>query len=327
MTASRSDIDLIDRWQRGFPLTERPFAAVGRAAGVDAATVIATLRRLQAAGVLSRIGAVVRPNTLGASTLAAMRVPPERLDAVAAAVSAEPLVTHNYARAHALNLWFVVAGPTPEAVADTLRRIEERTGLACLDLPLLTAYHVDLGFPLSGRMCRRTRREPASPAAYRPERHDRAVLAAMEDGLPLVPCPYSEVGQAIGIDGEEVIGRIAHLLAAGIVARFGCVVRHRALGYRANAMAVWDVPDHLVDATAARFTAHPAVSLCYRRPRRLPHWRFNLFCMVHARTRDDACATIDAINRTADTGGDPQAVLFSTRCFKQRGARFSDGAP
>ncbi len=326
MTTSPSDIDLVDRWQRGFPLTERPFADVGRTAGIDADAVIATFRRLQAAGVLSRIGAVVRPNTLGASTLVAMRVPPERLDTVAEIVSAEPFVTHNYAREHALNLWFVVAGPTPEAVVATLRRIEQQAGIPCLDLPLLTAYHIDLGFALSGGTHRRPARDPTSLAAYRPDRYDRAVLAALEDGLPLVPRPYAEVGEAIGLPGEEVVGRLAHIVAAGIIARFGCVVRHRALGYGANAMAVWDVPDHLVDTTAARFTAHSGVTLCYRRPRRMPDWRFNLFCMVHARTRPDARATIDALNRAADTGRSPQAILFSTRCFKQRGAVFSQGA-
>jgi DNA-binding Lrp family transcriptional regulator len=325
MMASPSDIDLLDRWQRGFPLTERPFAEVGREAGVDESALIAAFRRLQAVGVLSRIGAVVRPNTLGASTLAAMRVPPERLEAVAGIVSAEPFVTHNYARAHVLNLWFVAAGPTREAIAATLRRVEQRTGIACLDLPLLTAYHVDLGFALSGDTQRRARRNPTRAAAYRPDRHDRAVLAAMENGLPLVPHPYCEVGRAVGLAGREVIGRIAHLVEAGIVTRFGCVVRHRPLGYGANAMAVWDVPDPLVDATAAAFTAHPGVTLCYRRPRRLPDWRFNLFCMVHARTRREARASIEALNRAADTGRRPQEILFSTRCFKQRGAVFSRG--
>jgi DNA-binding Lrp family transcriptional regulator len=108
-----------------------------------------------------------------------------------------------------------------------------------------------------------------------------------------------------------------------IISRFGCVVRHRRLGYAANAMAVWDVPDAEVAAVAAVLARHPRVSLCYRRPRRLPDWRYNLFCMVHARTRSDALAVIADLDRAAGEARHPSAVLFSTRCFKQRGARFS----
>jgi hypothetical protein len=98
------------------------------------------------------------------------------------------------------------------------------------------------------------------------------------------------------------------------------------LGYSSNAMVVWDVPDAMVDRVAATFVRHPRVTLCYRRPRRPPVWPYNLFCMVHAKARSDAHAVIDEINLQADTGLMRQAVLFSTRCFKQRGAVFSSFA-
>ena len=107
------------------------------------------LARLQARGLLTRVGAVVRPNTVGASTLAAMSVPSDRLDQVADIVSAEPAVNHNYEREHALNLWFVVTGRDREAVAAALRRIEIATGLEAVELPLEAEYHIDLGFELA----------------------------------------------------------------------------------------------------------------------------------------------------------------------------------
>jgi DNA-binding Lrp family transcriptional regulator len=324
MIPSARDIALIDRWQRDFPLIERPFVEVGREFGRDEMGTIVAFRRLSDAGVISRIGAVVRPNAVGASTLAAMRVPPERLETVARIVSAEPLVNHNYQREHALNLWFVVAGPSREAVSATVERIERHTGLPVLDLPLVKAYHIDLGFSLSENAERRCSRRSATAAAYAPDPRDPALLAAMQDGLPLVPRPYAAVGKAVGVSGDDVVDRIAHLTAAGIVSRFGCVVRHRALGYAANAMAVWDVPDALVDAAAGMFARNPRVTLCYQRPRRLPDWPFKLFCMVHAKTRHEASAVIDDLNRAAHTGHNAQAVLFSVRCFKQRGALFSE---
>lgn len=146
-----TDLDrrLLDRYQRGFPLVPRPYAAMADALGVTEDAVIGALARLRERGMLSRVGAIVRPNTAGASTLAALTVPPERLDEVAAIVSAEPAVNHNYEREHALNLWFVVAGAGREQVAATLRRIEGATGLRAVELPLLSEYRVDLGFGLS----------------------------------------------------------------------------------------------------------------------------------------------------------------------------------
>jgi DNA-binding Lrp family transcriptional regulator len=323
MTPSATEISLIDDWQRDFPLIERPFAEVGRGVGLDEAGTIATFRRLSDAGIIARIGAVVRPHSIGASTLAAVRVPPDRLEAVAATISAEPLVNHNYERTHAINLWFVIAGPQQQAIADTIGRIERSTGLAVLVLPLLQAYHIDLGFGLAGRR-QESRGAPRSVATYCPDALDRAVLAAIEDGLPLVDRPYRDVAQRLGLSEEELLDRLRHMATSGALARFGCVVRHRALGYTANAMAVWNIPDEIVDTVAGQFAKHPSVTLCYRRPRRLPDWPYNLFCMVHAKCRRDAYAAIDDLNLVGETGLNQQAVLFSTRCFKQRGAVFSE---
>ena len=139
---------LLDCYQRGFPLTARPYQEIAREQGCDEKTVIATLSRLQDMGLISRIGAVVTPHRAGWSTLAAMAVPPDRLQAVADLVSALPEVNHNYEREHRLNLWFVVTGKDVEHVSSVLQAIEARTGLAVLDLPMVEAFRLDLGFSL-----------------------------------------------------------------------------------------------------------------------------------------------------------------------------------
>jgi siroheme decarboxylase len=322
MTLGTTELSLIDRWQRNFPLTERPFTLVGNAAGLAEAEAIDRFVRLQEAGVISRIGAVVKPNTVGASTLAAMRVPQQRLEDVAAVVSREPLVNHNYERTHAINLWFVIAGPDTESVAGTISRIERQSGLAVLNLPLLQAYHIDLGFPLAGEGCTRDR-SPGSTAGRQPDSLDRTLLATIEDGLPLVARPYHSIAERLGVGENDVLDRLRQLTLSGVVKRFGCVVRHRTIGYEANAMAVWDIADEDVDDIADLFTSNPSVTLCYRRQRHFG-WPYNLFCMVHAKSRSKAYAAIDDLNLIADTGLNPQAVLFSTRCFKQRGAMLSN---
>ena len=322
MTPTSTELALIDRWQHDFPLVKQPFEVVGRSAALNARETIRVFQRMREHDLISRIGAVVRPNTVGASTLVALQVPPDRLEQVAGIVSSEPLVTHNYEREHPLNLWFVIAGGNAQAIAATIRSIEAQTGLSAIDLPMQRAYHLGLGFPLDAPY---ERKNGASNLAadYCPHPHDRAILAAIEDGLPLVEHPYRAVAEQLGLEEAEVIGRLERLIVVGVVTRFGCVVRHNKLGFNANAMAVWDVHDDMVDAVATTFARHPKVTLCYRRPRRLPLWPYNLFCMVHARSRSEAYAAIDELNLMADTGLNGQAVLFSTRCFKQRGAVFS----
>lgn len=147
-TLDTIDKRLLDEFQRGFPLTARPYAALAKELGVDENEVIDRLRALQDSGAVSRIGAIVAPQCAGWSTLAAMAVPPERLTEVADLVSAYPAVNHNYEREHRLNLWFVVTGPDENSVGDVLRDIQSRTDIAVLDLPMIEAYQLDLGFPL-----------------------------------------------------------------------------------------------------------------------------------------------------------------------------------
>lgn len=150
---------------------------------------------------------------------------------------------------------------------------------------------------------------------------DRALLAALQAGLPLTARPYAALGAPLGLDEGAVLAALDRLCGAeGPVARFGVIVRHRALGYVANAMCVWDVPDALV-GTAGRYLAGlPCVSLCYRRPRRPPDWPYNLFCMIHGKDQDSVRAQV------ADAAQGPlencrHEILFSTRCFKQTAGR------
>lgn len=141
---------LLNEWQRGFPLSPTPYADVARELGVTEAEVLDALARLKSAGAVSRVGAVVRPNTVGVSTLAAMCVPPERLEAVAGLVNGYAEVNHNYEREHRLNLWFVVTAPDAARLQAVLDDIAARSGIEVLAFPLLESYHIDLGFDLCG---------------------------------------------------------------------------------------------------------------------------------------------------------------------------------
>jgi DNA-binding Lrp family transcriptional regulator len=139
---------LLNKFQQGMPLTPSPYADIAKQLGVYETTVLETLKRLQTEGVISRVGAVFRPNRIGASTLAAIAVPAAKLEEVAAIVNEFAEVNHNYEREHRFNLWFVVVAGDEERLQTVLSEIEQRCSYPVLDLPLLNEHFIDLGFDL-----------------------------------------------------------------------------------------------------------------------------------------------------------------------------------
>ncbi len=161
---------------------------------------------------------------------------------------------------------------------------------------------------------------PAEPGPGKPG--DAALIRAIQGGLPLVERPFAAIAAELGLEEGAVIARIRALMAAGAIKRLGVVVRHQELGYGANAMVVWDLPDATVDALGRRIGQRPYVTLCYRRPRRLPTWPYNLFTMIHGRDRAAVLAQVEVIKEDFDLGSVPSEVLFSGQRFKQRGAYY-----
>jgi DNA-binding Lrp family transcriptional regulator len=160
---------------------------------------------------------------------------------------------------------------------------------------------------------------------------DRRLVRATQSGLPLVPRPYHAIAEQLGLDVEEVKRRLGALLAGGVVRRIGAVPNHYALGYTANGMSVWDVADDRVDALGAAVGALDSVSHCYRRPRHLPDWPYNLFAMVHGRTRAEVETKVAAIAALLGEACRAHDVLYSTRILKKTGLRLAreraDAAP
>ena len=313
---------LLNDWQRDFPISARPFEQLGDTVGAGETAILGTLERLQRRGAISRVGAVFAARRLGASTLAALAAPAERLEEIAARISARPEVNHNYQREHRYNLWFVANAADQASLTAALSAIERETGCAVLSMPLEREYHIDLGFDLKSAHKHHTR-IPESPVRE-PDAIEQRLIAALQPGLELVSRPFARLGERVGMSESEVLRRIAGWIEEGLIKRFGVVVRHQELGYRANAMVVFDAPDHDVDRIGRQLAAEASVTLCYRRKRGLPHWPYNLFCMVHGRSREEVQPVIEHLSRLA---GLPAQTLFSTRRFKQCGARYFAESP
>ncbi|MDP3539296.1 MAG: AsnC family transcriptional regulator [Azonexus sp.] len=150
---------------------------------------------------------------------------------------------------------------------------------------------------------------------------DRALIVATQDGLPLVARPYHALAGQLGWSAEEVMRRLQKLLDTGIIRRIGAVPNHYAIGWTANGMTVWDVPDERVDALGAQVGGLEFVTHCYRRPRALPAWPYNLFAMVHGNSREEVRAKAEVIAHLLGENCRANDVLFSTRILKKSGLR------
>jgi len=336
-TLDALDRRIVNTLQRGFPLSPRPYAQAAQALGTDEATLIARLRSLLARGLLTRFGPLFQIERAGGRfVLCACHADAARREAVIAAINAHPEVAHHYERTHDLNLWFVLALEHADAMPAVLARIEADAGVRVLAFPKEREFRVDLYLPVEEA-------PPSAPVSFdappafagdglapadptADPTADRALIRATQAGLPLQPAPYQELAEQLHCTEQAVIARLAAMRARGLLRRIGAVPQHYRLGWRANAMTVWDVEDAQADALGARIGALPFVSHCYRRPRRLPQWPYNLFAMIHARTREDAAPLIAQVAQTLGTACRAHDVLWSTRVLKKTGLRIGSAS-
>lgn len=153
---------------------------------------------------------------------------------------------------------------------------------------------------------------------------DRRIIRATQAGLPLVPRPYEAVGAALGIGGEQVRERLQAMVASGLVRRIGAVPNHYRLGFTANGMSVWDVADEQVDELGERIGQLAGVSHCYRRPRRPPVWPYNLFAMLHGRSREEVEQQAENIAAMLGDACKAHDILYSTAILKKTGLRLNE---
>ncbi len=318
-------LSLLNDFQRGFPLIPAPFDVISDRLGMGVEELLDTLRRLVREGVVSRVGAVFRPNRIGVSTLAAMAVPAARLADVAQRVNRHPEINHNYEREHRFNLWLVATAANAAHLDRVLHDIEQEAGLRIMRLPMVQDYHIDLGFDLRATVALadlRSMKGPAANTGQSLDAQDYALIAAIQDGLPLVTRPYAAIGTIAGLSEAEVLLRLEHLLNQDIIKRFGIVVRHHELGFRANAMVVWNIPDERIDELGRCTGASGLVNLCYQRPRHLPDWPYNLFAMIHGKDRAAVMERLVLLREQCGLKDFEHEVLFSKQRFKQTGAHY-----
>ena len=322
------DLDALDRRlltlaQKGFPLDARPYAAFGEALGISEAECLSRIERLKRGHILRQIGAIFDTRRLGyQSSLVAVRLPKERLDAGAEAVNEHPGVSHNYGRNHAYNLWYTVALPPGVSMERTVEKIHGLCGGQVTRLmPTLRLFKIGVQLDVAGtsKLSDETEGEAiwawkTPPKAADLTEADIRAIRALQEDLPLVPAPFAGLGEQEGLSGEEILQAARKFSADGILRRYSAVLHQRAAGFVVNGMVVWKVPTVRIEELGPVMGGFRGVTHCYQRPT-YEDWPYTVFTMIHARTGPECKGVVDAI--AAKTGLAEYEILYSTKEFKK----------
>ena len=306
---------LLSILQTEFPLVDEPYAEIGRRLEISAAEVIELIAGLKMMGIVRQIGPVIDARRLGfQSTLVAASIPAANLARAEQVIAAHPGVSHGYERDHSLNVWFTLSVPAGRSIDAELAVLKTVTGADdMVSLPALKVYKigayfdVEWGVPAPGR----------GPVLSRPPTlaaEDRAVVNALQQDLPLTDKPFAGMAAQAGISTGEFLSIARRLIEIGVVRRYSASINHRQAGFTANAMTCWHVLPLVLDSVGETLAGFGEVSHCYER-QTAPQWPYNLFAMIHGRTREETAQT--AARAAQEAGLGAGLLLFSTHEFKK----------
>jgi DNA-binding Lrp family transcriptional regulator len=338
-----TDNRLLDIIQDDFPLIDEPFHKLASLLNISSDDVIMRLQRLKSDGIIRRIGAILDSKKLGYfSTLCAMKVPLHRVGEVAKMVNGYTGVTHNYIRDHDYNMWFTITARSQQELEKVIAGIKENSSIGeLMELPAVRMFKIRVRFPMSELKTQDSRHKTQDwkfetgdlrleTGDWRLETRDlrledvtlteveKNIIREIQGDIPLYR-PFETIADKLGIQVEELLEKIQKMKAQGTIRRFGAIVRHRNLGFRANAMGVWVVPDNRTEEVGIKMAAFPQVSHCYQRPIR-PGWPYNLFTMIHGKSAGECEKTAKLISEKTEIKD--YCLLYSTRELKKASMKY-----
>ena len=327
MEFDSTDKQLLEKLQRAFPLVEEPFKELGQSLGISTREVLVRISSLKTRNVIREICAIIDSRALGyQSTLVALSVPADKLEAAAATISQHPGVSHNYAREYKYNLWFTLALPPGEDLTMASEKLASQVGAeSVLVLPAIKVFKIGAFFQISeqdevavgigndGHDSQTTISSPTLTPA------EIELIRELQIDLPLEERPFLGMAKRLGCKESDVLKRAKDFLTRGIMRRFAALLYHRKLGFLANGMGCWRVPSERIEEVGKNFAASPQVTHCYQRVT-YPQWTYNLFTMVHAPTQEGCMATIKLMAEKVKISD--YIVLFSTREFKKAAVKY-----
>lgn len=316
---------LLNEIQWVFPLVDRPYLEIAVKHGVSEQDVMRRVAALKKMGIIRQINAIFDTRRLGyKSALVAFSVKPDKLDQVADVINEHPGVSHNYERNHEYNMWFTLAVPPGTDMKNDLDRMAALDGVIKYRvLPTLKLYKIGVRLDMVNEDAEKPKPtdevKELNPEKVQLSERDKEFIRELQKDLAVVPEPFKEPADNLGITTDELFAKAREYESIGIMRRFAAILRHRDAGFVANGMVVWHVPEDNIDEVGFKLAAFPQVSHCYRRPV-YPDWRFNLFSMVHARSLD--AAEKMAAEMSGTIGVKDYQILFSSREFKKERVKY-----
>jgi DNA-binding Lrp family transcriptional regulator len=320
------DKELLNLIQVAFPLEPQPYATLGDKLGITEADVIARLAALKEDKIIRQISMIFDTRALGyKSSLIASRAPEGRVDEVADVISQHPGVSHNYRRNHEFNIWWTIAVPPDSSLEEHVQAVHDLAGAeATRIMQTIKMFKIGVDLDMTGK--RPMDAKTTLPAYSAPKRAkgrleplEIAALRELQEDIALEPAPYASMAERIGVDEGTILEMANAFIDDGLARRFAAVMHHRQAGFVANAMSVWQVPDDRIEEVGYQMAGFAAVSHCYQRPT-YPDWPYNLFGMLHARTKDECEVAAHAIEE--QTGVHERRMLYSTKEYKKIRVRY-----
>jgi DNA-binding Lrp family transcriptional regulator len=325
-----TDQKLLNLIQTEFPLTGRPFAALGERVGESEQAVMDRYQRLKDDRVIRQVSAIFDTRKLGyRSSLVATSAPEERVDEAADVISSHPGVSHNYRRNHEFNIWWTIAVPPHQDLQTHVNALHRLCGgTSTRILPTLKLYKIGVDLDVSDtRSMDAQSTLPAHKETARTAQDltpDEVVFVReLQDDLALEPTPFASMAERIGTSERAVLEAAQAFIDEGLMRRYAAVLHHRRAGFGANGMSVWRAPEERTDEYGYLLAGYAAVSHCYRRPT-YPDWPYALFGMIHGTSKERVEEAIQSIRERS--GLDDYRILYSTKEYKKVRVRYFDPA-
>ncbi len=317
---SESDKELLNEIQWTFPLVTRPFDAIAKKFDTTPEIIKEKLNNLKEIGVLRQLSAIFDTRKLGyTSSLVAMEIEHDKLDYVASQINRHPGVSHNYERDHQFNLWFTLAVPPGADLNAELEKFNVLKGIKKVRmLPTLQLFKIGVKLDLiddkKHEIAPTEEKKEIKNIQFEPTEQDKDFIRELQKDMEIIDEPFVQAANNLGITEDELFAKMKHYESMGVLRRFAAILRHRQVGFTANGMIVWKVPEGRITSVGEILGSFPQVSHCYERPT-YDDWPYNVFSMIHCKTHDEAHDVAKTIQNQINV--DEYKILFSSREFKK----------
>jgi DNA-binding Lrp family transcriptional regulator len=314
------DKELLNEIQWTFPLVTRPFDAIAKKFDTTPEIIKEKLNNLKEIGVLRQLSAIFDTRKLGyTSSLVAMEIEHDKLDYVASQINRHPGVSHNYERDHQFNLWFTLAVPPGADLNAELEKFNVLKGIKKVRmLPTLQLFKIGVKLDLvddnKHEIAPTEEKKEIKNIKFEPTEQDKDFIRELQKNMEIIDEPFVKAANNLGITEDELFAKMKHYESMGVLRRFAAILRHRQVGFTANGMIVWKVPEGRITSVGETLGSFPQVSHCYERPT-YDDWPYNVFSMIHCKTHDEAYDVAKTIQKQIDVN--EYKILFSSREFKK----------